>query len=211
MTVYLRFPPILLVCACLAACVTFERAPAPLTCDTRLTGRWVPIANSEEESAGLTQDDYAQVDPQCRVMFSFSQTSSRPLRTLHVDARGFSLDGQHYLALSDADVARLLAQSVSQHREPSPEAKDSTPIQAVTLVRYRIEGDVFSFALLDYDVVERLVKEKALDASTPDQVTFQLKGNDEYLRGILRKYPELFKQDPKLTLSMRRAAVEPAP
>ena len=211
MNVHLRLFPILLVCAGLAGCVTFERVPAPLTCDTRLVGRWLPMANSEEEKATLTKDDYVQVDPQCKAMFSFSQTSSRPLTTLQVDARGFTLEGQHYLALSEADVARLLAQGMSIDGQPPREPADHTPTEAVTLLRYRIEEDVFSYAMIDYAMVEKLVKEKSLDADALDQVSINLKCDDEHLLGILRQYPELFKQDPKMTMTLRRAPVEAGP
>ena len=211
MNVPMRFFPILLGAACLAGCVSFERAPAPLACDARLEGRWVPIANTAEESASLTKDDYAQVDPQCRVTLSFSQTNSRPLRTVQVDARGFSLDGQHYLAIGDADITRLLAQSMPQDRDPPRELKDRTPTQAVTLVRYRIEGDVFSFTMIDYDTAEKLMKEGVLAANNADPLNYQFTGDDAYLLGILRKHPELFKQDPKMPMSMRRAPVEASP
>ena len=156
-------------------------------------------------------DDYVQVDPQCKAMFSFSQTSSRPLTTLQVDARGFTLEGQHYLALSEADVARLLAQGMSIDGQPPREPEDHTPTEAVTLLRYRIEEDVFSYAMIDYAMVEKLVKEKSLDADALDQVSINLKGDDEHLLGILRQYPELFKQDPKMTMTLRRAPVEAGP
>ena len=195
----------------MSGCVTFERAPAPLACDARLVGRWLPIANTAEEQASLTHDDFALVDSQCKATVSISQASDKSVRKVEVDARGFSLDGQHYLALGDADVTRLFTQSLPAGQEPPKALTGRAPSDSVTLVRYRIEADVFSMALVDYDTVEKLVKDKVLTASSADQFNYQFKGDDAYLREVLRKYPELFKSDPDKPMSLRRAPAEPAP
>lgn len=195
----------------LSGCVTFERAPADLSCDARLVGRWLPVPNTPEEAAGLTTDDYALVDPQCGVTLSMSQASDKSVRTTQVDARGFALDDQHYLVLSDADVTKLFTQSLPAGQEPPPALRNRQPTSSATLVRYRIEGDVFSFALIDYETVEALVKEKALVADTADQFNYRITGDAAHLREVLRRHPELFKEDPDKPMRMRRAAAEPAP
>ena len=54
-------------------------------------------------------------------------------------------------------------------------------------------------------------KGDTLTASSADQFNYQFKGDDAYLREVLRKYPELFKADPEKPMSLRRAPAEPAP
>jgi hypothetical protein len=188
----------------LAGCVTFERAPLPLACDARLEGRWLPIANSAEEAAKLTADDYATVDGQCHATISMSQTADKPARKAEVQASGFELGGEHYLVLGEKDLTRLFAGSDTL----SP---DRTPGSSVTLVRYRIEGDILKLETIDMDTVKRMVDQHELSARTQDQFNYVIPGDEAQLRDVLLKHPGLFGQGQAPPMSMRRAPATERP
>ena len=182
----------------LAGCVTFEKSPLPLACDARLEGRWLPVANSPEEAAKLTADDYAAVDGQCRATLSMSQTADKPARKAEVQASGFELGGEHYLVLGEKDLARLFAgaDTVSPDRAPGT---------SVTLVRYRIEGDILKLETIDVDTVKRMVNQHQLSAEAPDQINYVIRGDEAQLRDVLLGHPGLFGQGPSPPMTMRRA------
>ncbi|MEP6907202.1 MAG: hypothetical protein ABI858_04360, partial [Pseudoxanthomonas sp.] len=195
----------------LSGCVTFERAPAPLSCDAQLVGRWVPLLDTAEGNASLTPDDYVLVDPQCKASLSRSKASDRSALTTELDARGFTLEGQSYLALADSDVSRLFTRSLPDGQQPPAMLKDRQPTQAVVLARYRIEGDIFSLAMIDFETVATLVNKKRLVANTTDQFNYTFTGDDAYLRKVLRDHPELFKEETDKPMRLKRAPLEPAP
>ena len=182
----------------LAGCVTFEKAPLPLACDARLEGRWLPIANSAEEAAKLTDDDYAAVDGQCHATISMSQAADKPARKAEVQASGFELGGEHYLALGEEDLARLFAGTGTA-------SAGRTPGTSVTLVRYRIEGDMLKLETIDVDTVKRMVEQKELSARTQDQLNYVIPGDEARLREVLLGHPGLFGQGKAPPMNMRRA------
>ena len=182
----------------LAGCVTFEKAPLPLACDARLEGRWLPIANSAEEAAKLTTDDYATVDGQCHATLSMSQTADKPARKAEVQASGFELGGEHYLVLGESDLTRLFAGT-------DMVSPDRVPGTSVTLVRYRIEGDILKLETIDVDTVKRMVDQKELSARTQDQLNYVIPGDEALLREVLLKHPGLFGQGQAPPMTMRRA------
>ena len=194
----LLIPLLTLLLLSLAGCVTFERTPLPLACDARLEGRWLPIANSAAEAAKLTADDHALVDEQCHATISMSQTADKPARKAEVQALGFELGGEHYLVLGEKDLTRLFAGSdtVSPRR---------TPGSSVTLVRYRIDGDILKLETIDVDTVKRMVDQKELSARTQDQLNYVIPGDEAQLREVLLKHPGLFGQGKAPPMTMRRA------
>lgn len=189
-------------------CVTFERAPLPLACDARLQGHWLPIANNAEEAAKLTADDYAAVDGQCRATLSMSQTADKPARKAEVQASGFELDGEHYLALGEQDLAQLFAGSDAASPDQPARTGAST---AVALVRYRIEGDILKLEPIDVDTVKRMIDQHQLAAKTQDQLNYVIPGDETQLREVLRKHPGLFGQGQAPPMTMRRAPVADRP
>lgn len=182
----------------LAGCVSFERAPLPLTCDARLQGRWLPIANSAEEAAKLTADDYAAVDGQCHAMISMSQSADKPARKAEVRVSGFELGGEHYLALGEKDLAGLFAGTGTT-------SADRTTGTSVTLVRYRIEDDILKLETIDVDTVKRMVDQQQLSARTHDQLSYVIAGNEAQLREVLLGHPGLFGQGRAAPMTLRRA------
>lgn len=188
----------------LAGCVTFERAPLPLACDARLEGRWVPIANSPEEAAKLTADDYAVVDGQCHATLSMSQTTDKPARKAEVQASGFELGGERYLVLGEKDLIRLFAGAGTA----SP---DTIPGTDVALVRYRIEGDILKLETIDMDTVKRMVDQNELSARTQDQLNYVIPGDEAQLREVLLKHPGLFGPGQSPPMTMRRAPATGSP
>lgn len=197
---------LLLLPLALAGCVVFERPPAPLTCDARLPGRWLPIANSADETAKLTPDDYAVVDSRCHATVSMSQVGGKPASTVEIDVPGFALGDQHYFALNEESVARLFARGMSAE---APQEK-KLPTDAVTLVRYRIEGDILTMATIDGDTVQKLIEEKRLSATVLDQFNYLIPGDEATLREVLLLHPELFEKSDSPPMKMRRAAAEQA-
>ena len=190
----------------LGGCVTFERAPAPLTCDARLAGRWLPISNTPEEAAKLTRDDYAIVDAECHATVSMSQIGGEPASKAEIEVAGFALGNEHYLALSEESVARLFTRGLP----PGP-AQEKLPSSAVTLVRYRIEGDTLSLATVDADTVKRMVGERRIRATALDQFNYLVTGDEATLRDVLLAHPDLFEKSDSPPMKMRRAAEESAP
>jgi hypothetical protein len=182
----------------LAGCVTFERSPLPLACDARLEGRWLPIANSAEEAEKLTTDDYATVDGQCHATLSMSQTADKPARKAEVQASGFALSGEHYLVLGEKDLIRLFAGSDTL----SP---DRTPGSSVSLVRYRIQGDILKLETIDVDTVKRMVDQHELSARAQDQLNYVIPGDEAQLRDVLLRHPGLFGQGQAPPMTLRRA------
>lgn len=187
----------------LAACVTFERAPAPLSCDARLQGRWLPVANSPEEAAKLTGDDYAAVDADCEAVISMSQTAEKPASKAQVRLAGFELGEAHYLALEERDLARLFTGTETD--------KPATPPTGVTLVRYRIEGDVLTLNMIAVETARQMIERHALAGTTSDQLNYVITGDEAQLRKVLLEHPDLFKQGDAPPMKMRRAPAEPAP
>jgi hypothetical protein len=188
----------------LAGCVTFERAPLPLACDARLEGRWLPIANSAEEAAKLTTDDYATVDGQCHATISMSQTADKPARKAEVQASGFELGGAHYLVLGEKDLTRLFAGTETA-------SADRIPGTSVTLVRYRIEGDILKLETIDVDTVKRMVDQNEVSARTQDQLNYVIPGDEAQLRDVLLKHPGLFGPGQSPPMTMRRAPATGSP
>ncbi|MEO8366203.1 MAG: hypothetical protein ABI538_08355, partial [Pseudoxanthomonas sp.] len=171
----------------LASCVTFEKAPLPLTCDTRLEGRWLPIANDAEDAAKLTVDDYAVVDGQCHATLSMSQSADKRARKAELNASGFELGGEHYLALGEKDLAELF----SGIDRASP---GKTPGTSVALVRYLIEGDILKLETIDRETVKRMVDQHQFSAVTQDSLNYLIRGDDAQLRDVLLRHPALFGQ-----------------
>lgn len=199
-------PLLMLLPLWLSGCVVFERPPAPLACDARLEGRWLPIANSADEAAKLTQDDYALVDSRCHATVSMSQVGGNPTSKVEIDVPGFALGDQHYFALNEESVARLFARGLSAE---APQEK-KLPAGAVTLVRYRIEGDLLTMATIDGDTVQKLIEEKRLSATALDQFNYLIPGDEATLREVLLSHPELFEKSSSPPMKMRRAAAEQA-
>ena len=198
---HLLLAPLLLS---LAGCVTFEKAPLPLTCDARLQGRWLPIANSAEEAAKLTTDDYAMVDGQCHAMVSMSQSADKPARKAELQASGFELGGEHYLALDEKDLTRLFAGADTV----SP---DKTPGTGIALVRYRIVDDILKLETIDVDTVKRMVEQHQLSARTQNQHNYVIAGDEAQLRDVLLKHPALFGQGQAPPMTLRRAPATDRP
>ena len=188
----------------LAGCVSFERAPLPLTCDARLQGRWLPIANSAEEAAKLTADDYAAVDGQCHAMISMSQSADKPARKAEVRVSGFELGGEHYLALGEKDLAGLFAGTGTA-------SADRTTGTSVTLVRYRIEDDILKLETIDVDTVKRMVDQQQLSARTRDQLSYVIAGDEAQLRDVLLGHPGLFGQGQAPPMTLRRVPAAATP
>lgn len=188
----------------LAGCVTFEQAPLPLTCDARLAGRWLPIANNAGEAAKLTADDYAMVDGQCHATISMSQTADTPARKAEVQASGFELGDEHYLVVGEKDLTRLFAgtETASANRIPG---------SSVTLVRYRIEDDILKLETIDVDTVKRMVDQKELSATTQDRLNYVIPGDEAQLREVLLTHPGLFGQGQAPPMTMRRAPATAKP
>ncbi|MGH8027616.1 MAG: hypothetical protein ACREO0_12910 [Pseudoxanthomonas sp.] len=191
----------------LSGCVVFERPPVPLTCDTRLEGRWLPIANSAEEEAKLTRDDYALVDGRCHAIVSMSQVGGNPASKSEIEVSGFALGQEHYFALDEQSLVRLFA------RGPLTDvaAEKKLPQSAVALVRYRIEGDVLTMAAIDGDTVKQLVEQKRLNATELDKFNYLIPGDEAALRRVLLDHPELFEKSGSPPMKMRRAAGVQAP
>jgi hypothetical protein len=185
----------------LGGCVVFERPPAPLACDARLEGRWLPIANSAEETAKLTQDDYALVDARCHATVSMSQIGGKPGSKTEIDVPGFELGGERYFALNEQSITRLFAR---ESAADAPQEKKLPP-DAVVLVRYRIEGDVLTLATADPDTVKKLSDERSLRATALDQFNYLIPGDEAALREVLLAHPALFGKSASPPMKMRRA------
>lgn len=189
----------------LSGCVVFERAPAPLACDARLEGRWLPIANTPEEAAKQTAEDYALVDARCHATVSMSQVGNNPASKAEIEVSGFELGGEHYFVLNEGSVARLFA------RGSAGLAKETKlPSTAVTLVRYRIEGDVLTLATVDPDTVKKMIEQRRLSATALDQFNYLIPGDEATLRDVLLGHPELFEKSDSPPMKMKRAAAERA-
>lgn len=200
-------PLLMLLPLLLGGCVVFERPPAPLACDARLEGRWLPIANSTEEAAKLTQDDYAVVDARCHATVSMSQVGGNPASKAEIEVPGFELGGERYVALNEESIARLFARGTAAD---TPQEKKLPPA-AVTLVRYRIEGDVLTLATVDADTVKKMIEERGLKATALDQFNYVIPGDEATLRKVLLAHPELFEKSDSPPMRMKRASGEPAP
>lgn len=194
---------LVLLTVLLAGCVTFERAPAPLSCDARLQGRWLPVANSPEEGAKLTRDDYAVVDADCEAVVSMSQTAEKPASTAQVRLASFELGEAHYLALDERDLARLFTGAGT--------AKPGTRGTGVTLVRYRIDGDVLTLNMIAVETARQMIERRTLAGTTSDQLNYVITGDEAQLRKVLLEHPDLFKQGDAPPMKMRRMPAEPAP
>lgn len=191
----------------LGGCVVFERPPAPLACDARLQGRWLPIPNTPEEGAKLTAQDYAVVDAQCRATVSMSQLGNSPASRTEIEVRGFALGGEHYFALDEQSLTRLFARGSA----PDPAQEKKLPPTAVTLVRYRIEDDVVTLATIDAATVKDMTGSGGLQATALDEFNYLIPGDEKALRDILLANPRLFENSGSPPMRMRRAAREAAP
>jgi len=190
----------------LSGCVVFERAPAPLACDARLEGRWLPIANTPEEAAKQTAEDYALVDAQCHATVSMSQIGSNPASKADIEVSGFELGGEHYFVLTEESVAQLFARGSAGLAQ-----KTKLPSTAVTLVRYRIEGDVLTLATVDPDTVKKMSEQRRLRATALDQFNYLIPGDEATLRDLLLAHPELFEKGDSPPMRMKRAVGERSP
>lgn len=201
----LRLRPLLLMLPLwLGGCVVFERPPAPLACDARLEGRWLPVANSAEEAAKLTQNDYAIVDAQCHATVSMSQIGGNPASKAEIEVTGFELGGERYFALNEQSITRLFARGSAAD---APQEKKLPPA-AVALVRYRIEGDVLTMATVDADTVKKMSDERGLKATALDEFNYVIPGDEATLREVLLAHPGLFGKSGSPPMKMRRAAGE---
>lgn len=189
----------------LGGCVVFERAPAPLACDARLEGRWLPIANTPEEAAKQTAEDYALVDARCHATVSMSQIGSNPASKAEIEVSGFELGGEHYFVLTEESVAQLFARGSAGLAQET-----ELPSTAVTLVRYRIEGDVLTLATVNPDTVEKMIEQRRLRAKTLDQFNYLIPGDEATLRAALLAHPELFEKSDSPPMRMKRATGERA-
>lgn len=206
MSKHLRFL-LMLLPLWLSGCVVFERAPAPLACNARLEGRWLPIANTPEEAEKQTAEDYALVDARCHATVSMSQIGSNPASKAEIEVPGFELGGEHYFALTEESVAQLFARGSAEGL--SQEKK--LPSTAVTLVRYRIEGDVLTLATVDPDTVKKMSGQRRLNATALDQFNYLIPGDEATLRDVLLAHPELFEKNDSPPMRMRRTDGERAP
>lgn len=175
----------LLALPLLAGCLMLERAPADLSCDPDLAGRWVPLPNSSAQNP-LGRDDYAQVDGKCRVtLVDDKNMADRPGFT----ALGFRLDGKRYLALDQAAMRQLF-------NDDKPAAKPSkVPDTAVVLVKYRIVGDVLELALADMTYVVEQAKAGKLKVREADTMVYLAEGDRAAMRSLLADHPDLFEND----------------
>lgn len=200
-----RLPRIFLLLALpfLSACVMFERAPAELSCDPALAGRWIPLPGNDQDALPLGRDDYAQVDAQCRVTLrdAAKQVGSQ------FNALGFEVEGQRYLALSQDDMRELF-----DDRKP-PATPSKLPASSVLLVKYRLAGDVLELALPEMSYAMQQVKQGTLAARETDTMVYLVEGDAGALRKVLAAHPGLFERfDPaSRNLRMRRAAAEATP
>lgn len=201
----LRSLVILLLPLWLSGCVVFERAPAPLACDARLEGRWLPIANTPEEAAKQTAEDYALVDARCHATVSMSQIGNNPASKAEIEVSGFELGGEHYFVLTEESVAQLFARGSAGLAQET-----KLPSTAVTLVRYRIEGDVLTLATVNPDTVKKMSEQRRLNATALDQFNYLIPGDEAALRAVLLAHPELFEKNDSPPMRMKRAAGEPA-
>ena len=168
----------------LSGCVVFERAPAPLACDARLEGRWLPIVNTPEEAAKQTAEDYALVDARCHATVSMSQIGNNPASKAEIEVSGFELGGEHYFVLTEESVAQLFARGSAGLAQET-----KLPSTAVTLVRYRIEGDVLTLATVNPDTVEKMSEQRRLRATALDQFNYLIPGDEATLRAVLLAHP----------------------
>ena len=175
----------LLALPLLAGCLMFERAPADLSCDPDLAGRWVPLPNNTAQNP-LGRDDYALVDAKCRVtLVDDKNMQDRPGFT----ALGFRLDGKRYLALDQAAMRELF-------NDTKPPTKPSTlPATSVVLVKYRIVGDVLELALADMTYVVDQAKTGKLKVREADTMVYLAEGDRAAMRSLLADHPDLFESD----------------
>jgi hypothetical protein len=190
----------------LGGCVVFERPPAPLACDARLEGRWLPIANTPEEAAKRTAEDYALVDARCHATVSMSQIGSNPASKAEIEVSGFELGGEHYFVLTEESVAQLFARGSAGLAQET-----KLPSTAVTLVRYRIEDNVLTLATVDADTVKKMSEERGLRVKALDEFNYLIPGDEATLRKVLLAHPELFEKSDSPPMRMKRASGEPAP
>lgn len=190
----------------LSGCVVFERAPAPLACDARLEGRWLPIANTPEEAAKQTAEDYALVDARCHATVSMSQIGGNPSSKAEIEVSGFELGGEHYFVLTEESVAQLFARGSAGLAD-----ENKLPPTAVTLVRYRIEGDALTLATVDPDTVKKMSEQRRLRATALDQFNYLIPGDEATLRDLLLAHPELFEKGGSPPMRMKRAVGEHSP
>lgn len=175
----------LLILPLLAGCLMFERAPADLSCDPDLAGRWIPLPNNDAQNP-LGRDDYALVDAKCKVsLVDDKNMAERPGFT----ALGFRLDGKRYLALDQAAMRELF-------NDNKPPAKPSTlPATAVVLVKYRIVGEVLELALADMGYVVDQAKAGKLKVRETDTMVYLAEGDRAAMRSLLADHPDLFESD----------------
>jgi hypothetical protein len=133
-----------------------------------------------------------------------SQSGGKPARKAEVQASGFELGGEHYLVLDEKDLARLFAGTGTA---PTDRIRGGD----VTLVRYRIQGDILRLETIDVDTVRRMVDQKELSARTQDQLTYVIPGDEAQLREVLLKHPGLFGQGKAPPMAMRRAPAMATP
>lgn len=194
---------LLLLPTVLSGCVTFERPPAPLSCDPRLEGRWLPVANDPTEAAKLTAEDYADVGADCEAVVSMSQTAEKPASKARLRLVGFELGQRHYLALAEGEITRLFTGA-------SP-AAGATPGTRVALVRYRIEGDALTLNVVAMETARKMIEQRTLAGTTSDQFNYVITGDEAGLREVLLEHPELFEQGDAPPMTMRRAPAGSAP
>ena len=182
----------------MAGCVMFAQPPAPLACDAELAGRWIPLPDSPQDKVPLGKGDYAEVDAHCHVRLRDSAKAEQP----EFDALGFKLDGQRYLALGFKDMDGLFA------TEPArPTTAKGMPPTAVTLLKYRIQGDQLEIAMLDVVQIMQRVDQGTLKARETDASSYLFEGDPRQLQALLSDNPDLFDDfgGKDKTLRMRRA------
>lgn len=195
-------PLLMLLPLMLGGCVVFERPPAPLACDAQLVGRWLPVTASAEEAAKLTEDDYALVDARCHATVSMSQIGGNPTSKAEIEVTGFELGGERYFALNEESIIRLFAPGSAADARP----EKKLPPSAVALVRYKIEGDVLTLVTMDPDALRKTIEEHGLKATTLDEFSYIIPGDEAALRKVLLMHPGLFGKSDSPPMQMRRAA-----
>ena len=177
---------LLALASLLGGCVMFEQPPAPLRCDPELVGRWVPLPDGmqDKNKSSLGPEDHADIDARCHVrIHETSKLDPREFRAL-----GFSLGQKRYLAFDFSDLSIILDASPDRSTTPP----EGLPAGAVTLVGYRIRGDVLEIVTLDNNRAIDLIRSGKQKARELDASSFIFSGKPAELRALLRKHPDLF-------------------
>lgn len=169
----------LLALPLLTGCLMLERAPADLSCDPELAGRWLPVSKGYANNP-LGEDDYIEVDAQCRVtLVDAKKPNARPGFT----ARSFTVNQRRYLALSEADMRELFEDKAA------PAGK--LPATAVMPVQYDVVGDELQLQIAQWGYLGEQIKQGTIQVTEVDNYAL-LTGDNAHLRAVLTEHPQLF-------------------